>query len=84
VREKATSRFEDELFAFIHGFGLHPGHGRLLAEGHITGRDCYPSALIEVLPIRVECTQRALTSACSWHRRSMTNLTRYRILCLCS
>ena len=59
VREKATSRFEDELFAFFHGIGLHPGHGHLLAEGHITGRDCYPSALIEVLPISVECTQGA-------------------------
>ena len=59
VREKATSRFEDESLAFLHGFGLHPGHGLLLAEGHITGRDCYPSVLIEVLPISVECTHSA-------------------------
>jgi hypothetical protein len=59
--EEATLRLEDESLSFSHGISLEPWHRRLprnrKKEPHVTGRDCNPSGVSQMLPIRGECTQ---------------------------
>lgn len=71
--EEATLRLEDESLSFSHGISLEPGHRRLprnrKKEPHVTGRDCNPSGVSQMLPIRGECTEALSNEALKLSRR---------------